>query len=244
TCALPIFTAVADKVYFSLRKNFDDQADELWVTDGTVQGTTRVKSFGWWPPNGATAMRNFVAFRDRLFFQAGASEDYSLWSSDGTAEGTAKVHALRIGYPYQEENKPVVVGNDLYFSGDGELWITDGTQAGARQLVDVNQGSQNSVPQLLTVSDDKVYFFADDGYGLSLWNTVPAGELDLKTEEYSLRSGDRLDFDPVQVDGCAVRTVEITNAGLRELVLRDRKSTRLNSSHVKISYAVFCLKKK
>src|SRR5690606_39510606 len=30
---------------------------------------------------------------------------------------------------------------------------------------------------------------------------------------------------------------------LQKLV-RDRKSTRLNSSHVKISYAVFCLKKK
>src|SRR5690606_21414724 len=29
-----------------------------------------------------------------------------------------------------------------------------------------------------------------------------------------------------------------------EGVARDRKSTRLNSSHVKISYAVFCLKKK
>src|SRR5271157_5159167 len=28
------------------------------------------------------------------------------------------------------------------------------------------------------------------------------------------------------------------------LVGRDRKSTRLNSSHVRISYAVFCLKKK
>src|SRR5690606_32763302 len=27
-------------------------------------------------------------------------------------------------------------------------------------------------------------------------------------------------------------------------LLQDRKSTRLNSSHVKISYAVFCLKKK
>src|SRR3989442_11590559 len=27
-------------------------------------------------------------------------------------------------------------------------------------------------------------------------------------------------------------------------VCRDRKSTRLNSSHVRISYAVFCLKKK
>src|SRR5438067_7045381 len=29
-----------------------------------------------------------------------------------------------------------------------------------------------------------------------------------------------------------------------ELFHRDRKSTRLNSSHVSISYAVFCLKKK
>src|SRR5690606_41970060 len=31
---------------------------------------------------------------------------------------------------------------------------------------------------------------------------------------------------------------------LRDRGRRDRKSTRLNSSHVKISYAVFCLKKK
>src|SRR5690606_41534007 len=30
----------------------------------------------------------------------------------------------------------------------------------------------------------------------------------------------------------------------RKLKREDRKSTRLNSSHVKISYAVFCLKKK
>src|SRR5258707_4568345 len=30
----------------------------------------------------------------------------------------------------------------------------------------------------------------------------------------------------------------------REAMTRDRKSTRLNSSHANISYAVFCLKKK
>src|SRR5690625_18881 len=34
--------------------------------------------------------------------------------------------------------------------------------------------------------------------------------------------------------------VEIVNS----LIISDRKSTRLNSSHVAISYAVFCLKKK
>src|SRR3989442_5886011 len=36
-------------------------------------------------------------------------------------------------------------------------------------------------------------------------------------------------------------------AGASEVIApsnRDRKSTRLNSSHVRISYAVFCLKKK
>src|SRR5437870_11816391 len=33
-------------------------------------------------------------------------------------------------------------------------------------------------------------------------------------------------------------------AGSHTKLLEDRKSTRLNSSHVAISYAVFCLKKK
>src|SRR5690606_29806281 len=35
-----------------------------------------------------------------------------------------------------------------------------------------------------------------------------------------------------------------SGGGHRVELLRDRKSTRLNSSHVKISYAVFCLKEK
>src|SRR5690349_11285700 len=35
-----------------------------------------------------------------------------------------------------------------------------------------------------------------------------------------------------------------TERGLDQVRLGDRKSTRLNSSHVEISYAVFCLKKK
>src|SRR5690606_42050452 len=38
--------------------------------------------------------------------------------------------------------------------------------------------------------------------------------------------------------------LELTAAAPAKGALRDRKSTRLNSSHVKISYAVFCLKKK
>src|SRR5690554_7663744 len=37
---------------------------------------------------------------------------------------------------------------------------------------------------------------------------------------------------------------ELERAQLEAEEKRDRKSTRLNSSHVRISYAVFCLKKK
>src|SRR5699024_11406290 len=36
----------------------------------------------------------------------------------------------------------------------------------------------------------------------------------------------------------------LASRGVINLVTRDRKSTRLNSSHVSISYAVFCLKTK
>src|SRR3712207_8455084 len=44
----------------------------------------------------------------------------------------------------------------------------------------------------------------------------------------------------------ALRSGDITEFGHEVAVadLRDRKSTRLNSSHANISYAVFCLKKK
>src|SRR5207302_5991712 len=39
----------------------------------------------------------------------------------------------------------------------------------------------------------------------------------------------------------ALRELDVAPLVCTDHVLRDRKSTRLNSSHVKISYAVFCL---
>src|SRR5690606_40770840 len=72
------------------------------------------------------------------------------------------------------------------------------------------------------------------------------------TEFYTLSLHDALPIS-AEVDDMAMLRLMARESGTVTLVpsivvideLRtDRKSTRLNSSHVKISYAVFCLKKK
>src|SRR5690625_6628756 len=59
--------------------------------------------------------------------------------------------------------------------------------------------------------------------------------------EREIEKGTQRQFDMVI---CAdFRLLDLTSSEMLNLI-RDRKSTRLNSSHVAISYAVFCLKKK
>src|SRR5207302_11135529 len=48
---------------------------------------------------------------------------------------------------------------------------------------------------------------------------------------------------PKQAERCERARVPLDEAEVEKVTGLDRKSTRLNSSHVKISYAVFCLKK-
>src|SRR5689334_11383210 len=52
------------------------------------------------------------------------------------------------------------------------------------------------------------------------------------------------DYAEVRADGVITRQVARDALELYEVDEKDRKSTRLNSSHSSISYAVFCLKKK
>src|SRR3712207_7347470 len=68
-----------------------------------------------------------------------------------------------------------------------------------------------------------------------LW-MVNMGCIDLNTWYSRVDKPDRPDFVLFDLDPSS-------DVGFRETV-EDRKSTRLNSSHANISYAVFCLKKK
>src|SRR5687768_18399745 len=78
------------------------------------------------------------------------------------------------------------------------------------------------------------FFFNDTAtteiYTLSLHDALPISQAGQSPRPDRRGHGDRQ-------DGHSARP-------RRELFPRDRKSTRLNSSHGYISYAVFCLKKK
>src|SRR3712207_7387332 len=88
----------------------------------------------------------------------------------------------------------------------------------------------------------------------TLFRSAPSGDLDnILAELVRLEDDDLLTLhcDHVEVleglEGLVDADPRRTQLG-RQLALadreRDRKSTRLNSSHANISYAVFCLKKK
>src|SRR2546430_14352370 len=94
-----------------------------------------------------------------------------------------------------------------------------------------------------------IFFFFNDTatteiYTLSLHDALPIFEQHGPRQGLSqLRAA-----DPVlahDVDDALDPEVDEAHRGLGEVVDHgDRKSTRLNSSHSQISYAVFCLKKK
>src|SRR5438309_6440742 len=92
------------------------------------------------------------------------------------------------------------------------------------------------------------FFFNDTAtpeiYTLSLHDALPISQdvvMTVATDGGELYASER----QAHAARCYPRGVDEVNAGI-ELAARwqDRKSTRLNSSHSSISYAVFCLKKK
>src|SRR5690625_6453093 len=75
--------------------------------------------------------------------------------------------------------------------------------------------------------------------GSSGQGTKPTPLLPHEVDELLKKIG--MDKKVVKVDFELKENVKVTAGPFAD---RDRKSTRLNSSHVAISYAVFCLKKK
>src|SRR3712207_7583283 len=97
------------------------------------------------------------------------------------------------------------------------------------------------------------FFFNDTAtteiYTLSLHDALPISSLRpvasmvRTTRPGAKRAASRAQFDTTLV-GATTSTGAVSSPAPFARHTRDRKSTRLNSSHANISYAVFCLKKK
>src|SRR5215203_1855532 len=87
---------------------------------------------------------------------------------------------------------------------------------------------------------------------LCIVGTNEGGKISMSTHQKSVRAGlksvaMRRAETHEATEGCPAVVITVVHADEdvgRVLHARDRKSTRLNSSHANISYAVFCLKKK
>src|SRR5689334_23699114 len=78
----------------------------------------------------------------------------------------------------------------------------------------------------------------------TLFPTRRSSDLRLGVEERDVDRVPRLGVALVVEEQQRTVDVDRRRAGADTEAARDRKSTRLNSSHSSISYAVFCLKKK
>ncbi|MGS0691143.1 putative Ig domain-containing protein [Shewanella sp. 30m-9] len=114
--------------------------NELWSTDGTIEGTTILKDITY---NGSSVISNFRVQDEHFYFTVGEPRTgQSLWGSDGTPNGT---QLLMDGSDISQTNTiftsdrfSIAVEGNLYFEGNtgGQqgLWMSDGTAAGTQLL--------------------------------------------------------------------------------------------------------------
>ena len=101
-----------------------------------------------------------------------------IWSSQGDASNTQPVKVFQ---PGNQTFNFYNIGTTLYFVNldslyGGELWKSDGTDAGTVLVIDINPGIPGSFPQNLTLFDNKLLFSAYNiNTGRELWTSDGTG---------------------------------------------------------------------
>lgn len=171
-------TPVGNRVFFVAH---DSAGEELWTSDGTATGTSRVADL--WPGAGDSQPINLFAWKGHLYFQATPRERVlALYKTDGTAASTVELKSWEgyTGDSIPGGLEPINVGDSLVFrveplSGGVEMWRTDGTVAGTRILEplrpDATQSSQVGLRNVGILNDQVFFLASDDGVTSSLWKS-------------------------------------------------------------------------
>ncbi len=145
---------------------------ELWVTDGTIAGTQRLKVL-----NGLNTT-NLTVIGSRAFFTFDDGvHGMELWTSDGTAAGTVMLSDIAPGPGGSFPADLTDINGTLFFqANDGvhgiELWRSDGTAAGTTMVADIAPQGASANPLFMANMDGELFFQADDGTnGIELWKS-------------------------------------------------------------------------
>lgn len=216
-----LFIEMNGAIFFSVRTSYEStleqEIDELWKTDGTVDGTSVVKAFDWNKERNESFMENFIEFNDQLYFRAGRGGNYSLWKSDGTEEGTMEVYAdARI-----PATPPLVSGEQLFFIGHNYIYISDGTTEGTKRFSETQPMDYTNQTAIREVNGE-IYFKAIRDDNLALWTTSPEPTLKIfkDTDILDLSLDDNIRLIS-KVDSCTVVKIKISNTGNADLALSE-----------------------
>ncbi|MDE2387104.1 MAG: InlB B-repeat-containing protein, partial [Actinomycetales bacterium] len=181
------FMAMGGKLYFSAS---DSRGTELWSTDGTTVGTLFVADINQTAPGASSSPKDMYVWNGKLYFSAdNGSIGREPWVTDGTNSGTRLVRDMFPGISDMLDqsntttNVPFFAGTSagLFFTANSpiysqEMWITDGTDAGTRIVVDAKSGPGYSYAKDGVAFNGRIYFAASSAYyGQELWSTDLAG---------------------------------------------------------------------
>jgi ELWxxDGT repeat protein len=150
---------------------------QLWVSDGTENGTTRITNFEIDTSYGVG--NSLTPFGDKILFtRSGNSFSDELWISNGTENGTKLV----MGFSAGSTNTSIILQNSIiinsiiYFLATSidngrELWRSNGTQEGTYMVADICPGECDSDAHAFKKLDENRFIFKafTQEFGEELW---------------------------------------------------------------------------
>ena len=169
-----------DQLFYRTR----DNSVEPGITSIWRYREQQVENFFSMSEPGLQNMKIIAGYDDRIYVagtkEFGQGTEYrmslELWSYDPQTEQLVKLSnddwsavifdhpTLDDGYVFRYVNTPDGLAFvNLTEDSGRELWFTDGTAEGTRQLADINPGNGDSDPRNFYYSGDAIYFSANDG---------------------------------------------------------------------------------
>ena len=214
------FMSVNSNVYYSVRTDFNSSADTdvLWKTDGTATNTKEIKIFGWDRHLSDSGISNFTAYKNKLYFNGGSKNGFTMWVSDGTTVGTKNFLQKIIS----KSSKMIVQNNSLYYLSSFNLYQTDGFSNDIlknNELL-ISSKSYNDNFNIAT-GHNSIYLegsvYNDSKNGLFTINPSPL--IEVKQNTYRLiKDLETIDFIS-KVDSLSKKIITITNKGNRDLAI-------------------------